>query len=269
MYSNELLLHLVTVENSEWAQPWGERLWWARFYPVHTWPQLHCPRPAWGKQVFKSLVLSTPRLEAGPALWCPKGDSGTACVCVKRFDSKSGSPSLLGAAAPSWMTQPGWGAFPLREIGGAYLELRGAAKLTNTHRREGGRASTCPTGSFQRSRIAAGLLPWTQLHCLLNPSTVSQFALQRGPRTLRRPDCGCTDPGSPALLTRATVSLSGFKQAAALCRQAPLIPRWSTSRSRFPQTGSKLTLLRWQKRDGTILSRITARGGQPWSQDCK
>lgn len=101
------------------------------------------PQACLGKtEVFESLVLTAPSLEAGPALRCPKGRLGR-CVCKEiRFK-----------AAPLRTTPPrSFFFFPqVREKGDAYLELRGTVKLTNTQGQDRGHASTSP--SFLSNRL--------------------------------------------------------------------------------------------------------------------
>lgn len=196
----------------------------------------------------------TGSLHAQPGSWTgavmPKGRLGhRVCVCKEiRFKERRPVPPR---SSSTFLDDPArlGGFSPQRNWG----RVSGAPWSSKAHKHP-------QTGGRPRVDMSDRLLPEESDCCWSAPQDSAPLSAEpvhsfpvcspKGPqdaassRTLRRPDRGCTDPGSPALLTGATVSLSGFKQAAALCRQAPLIPRWSTSRSRFPQTGSKLTLLR-------------------------
>lgn len=86
------------------------------------------------------------------------------CVCVKRFDSKTGAASLLGAAAPSSITQPGCRFSHQRNWG----RISGAPWNSKAHKypRTGQRPlidKPSRLHSFQRNQITSALLHRTLL----------------------------------------------------------------------------------------------------------
>lgn len=102
------------------------------------------------------------------------------CVCVKRFDSKTGAASLLGAAAPSSITQPGCRFSRQRNWG----RISGAPWNSKAHKypRTGQRPlidKPSRLHSFQRNQIASALLHRTLLPFVcaelvqIRPSTLS------------------------------------------------------------------------------------------------